>query len=56
MKCVFPARPDCAAVAWDIVCERLDSRSFTRSMSLLDNLIVRQRLGQSLNDYVHYMR
>jgi hypothetical protein len=38
------------------VCERLDSRSFARSLSLLDNLMVRQRPGQSLSDYVHYMR
>jgi spore cortex formation protein SpoVR/YcgB (stage V sporulation) len=56
MKCVFPARRDCAAVAWDILCERLDSRSFARSLSLMDNLMVRQRHGQSLSDYVHYMR
>jgi hypothetical protein len=56
MKCVSPARLDCAAAAWDILCERLDCRSFARSMSLLDNLMVRQRLGQSLSDYVHYMR
>jgi hypothetical protein len=27
MKCVSPARPDCAAAAWDIFCERLDCRS-----------------------------
>jgi hypothetical protein len=56
MKCVSPARPDCTAAAWDIMCERLDSRSFARSMSLLDNLMVRQRHGQSLSDYVHYTR
>jgi hypothetical protein len=56
MKCVSPARPDCAAAAWDILCERLDCRSFARSLSLLDNLTVRQRPGQSLSDYVHYMR
>jgi hypothetical protein len=45
MKCVSPARPDCAAAAWDIMCERLDCRSFPRSMSLLENLMVRQRPG-----------
>jgi hypothetical protein len=56
MKCVSPARPDCAAAAWDILCERLDCRSFARSMCLLDNLTVGQRPGQSLSDYVHYMR
>jgi hypothetical protein len=56
MKCVSPARPNCATAAWDIMCERLDCRSFARSLSLLDNLMVRQRHGQSLNDYVHFMR
>jgi hypothetical protein len=54
MKCVSPARPDCAAAAWDILCERLESRS--SAMSMLDNLMVKQRHGQSLSDYVHYMR
>jgi hypothetical protein len=56
MKCVFPARLDCAAAAWDTLCERLDCRSFARSMSLLENMMVRQRTGQSLSDYVHSMR
>jgi hypothetical protein len=56
MKCVSLVRHDYAAAAWDIMCERLDNRSFARSLSLLDNLMVRQRPGQSLSDYVHYMR
>jgi hypothetical protein len=56
MKCVSPARQDCAAAAWDILCERLDCRSFARSLSLLENLMVRQRSSQSLSDYVHSMR
>jgi hypothetical protein len=56
MKCVSPARPNCATAGWDVMCERLDCRSFARSMSLLDSLTVRQRLGQSLSDYVHFMR
>jgi hypothetical protein len=56
MKCVPPARLGCAAAAWDILCERLDCRSFARSMYLLDNMVVIQRPGQSLNDYIHYMR
>jgi hypothetical protein len=45
MKCVSPARSDCAAAAWNTLCERLDSRSFARSLSLLDNVMVRQRHG-----------
>jgi hypothetical protein len=40
VKCIFCARPDCATAAWDILCERLDGRSFARSLSLLDNLVV----------------
>jgi hypothetical protein len=56
VKCVSPTRPDCATAAWDILCERLDYRSFARSMSLLDNLMLTHGLGQSLNDYVHFMR
>jgi hypothetical protein len=43
MKCVSPTRPHYAAAAWDILCERLDSRSFPRSLSLLDNLMARHR-------------
>jgi hypothetical protein len=56
MKCISPSRLHCAAAAWDIMCERLDCRSFARSLSLMDNLMVKQRHGQSLSDYVHYMR
>jgi hypothetical protein len=56
VKCVSVARPDCATAAWDIMCERLDGRSFVRSFSLLDILMLRQRAGQSLTKYVHFMR
>jgi hypothetical protein len=56
MKCVSHARPDCATAAWDILCELLDCMSSARSLSLLDNLMLRQRHGQSLNDYIHFMR
>jgi hypothetical protein len=34
----------------------LDGRSFVRSLSLLNNLVLRQRHGQSLAEYVHFMR
>jgi hypothetical protein len=34
MKCVSPARPDCATAAWDIMFARLDCRSFAHSLSL----------------------
>jgi hypothetical protein len=56
MKVVSPARPDCATTTWDILNERLDSRSFVRSLTLLDNLVLKHRLGQSLTEYVHFMR
>jgi hypothetical protein len=56
MKCVSPARPDSATAAWDIFCERLDCRFFACSLSLMDKLMLIQRLRQSLSDYVHFMR
>jgi hypothetical protein len=34
MKCVSPSRPDCATAAWDIMCERLDIRSFARQLTV----------------------
>jgi hypothetical protein len=55
-KPLSASRPDCATAAWDNMCERLDNRSFARSLSLLDNLMLRQRPGQSLTEYVHFMR
>jgi hypothetical protein len=45
VKCVFAARPDCTTAAWDIMCERVEGHSFARSLSLLDNLMLRQRPG-----------
>jgi hypothetical protein len=53
VKCIFVARPDCATTSWDIMCERIDSYLFARSLSLLNNLMLRERPCQSLNDYVH---
>jgi hypothetical protein len=41
VKCISAARLDCATAAWDIPCERVDGRSFARSLSLLDNLMLR---------------
>jgi hypothetical protein len=42
MKCVSHARPDFANASWDILCESLECRSFARSLSLLDNLMLMQ--------------
>jgi hypothetical protein len=54
--CVTAARPDCGVAAWGIICERLDARSFARSLALLDNIMLRQRPDQSVTEYVHLMR
>jgi hypothetical protein len=56
VKCIYVARPDCATTDWDILCERLDSRSFARSLSLLDNRMLRHRPCKSMTEYVHRMR
>jgi hypothetical protein len=56
VKGISAPRPACATAAWNIMCKRLDGRSFARSLSLLDNLILRQRLGKSHTKYVHFMR
>jgi hypothetical protein len=48
VKCVFAACLESATASWDIVCERVDSHSFARSMSLLNNLVLRTRGGYSL--------
>jgi hypothetical protein len=39
-----------------MLCERLDGRSFARSLPLLDNLMLSQRPGQPPTEYVHFMR
>jgi hypothetical protein len=56
VKCIFATRPDYATAAWDILCERQDVRSFARYISLLDDLMLRQHLGHSISEYVHFMR
>jgi hypothetical protein len=38
------------------MCGRLDGRLFARSLSLLDNRMLRRRLGQSFTESVHFMR
>jgi hypothetical protein len=56
VKCISAVLHDCAIVAWGIMCERLDGRSFARSLYMLDNLMLWQRPRQSLTEYVHFMR
>jgi hypothetical protein len=56
VRCITAARADCGVVAWEILCERLDARSFARSLALLDNIMLRQRPGQTITEYVHFMR
>jgi hypothetical protein len=48
---------NCATAAKDILCERWGCRFFARSLSVvLDNLILWLRPGQSLADFVHFMK
>jgi hypothetical protein len=56
VKCISATRLDCATASWDILCERLDGRSFARSLSPQNNLMRRQRPGQSPTEYVHFLR
>jgi hypothetical protein len=51
----FDARPDCSTAAWKFLCERLHGRSFARSLSMLDNLMLCKRPGHSFTEYVHFM-
>jgi hypothetical protein len=44
-RCVSAARFDCATADGDILCGRLDGRSFARSLSMLNKLMLRQRPG-----------
>jgi hypothetical protein len=56
IRCITAARADCGAAAWEVLCERLDARSFAPSLALLDNIMLRQRPGQTVTEYVHFMR
>jgi hypothetical protein len=56
VKSIGAAQPSCAITAWDILCERIDGRPFARPLALLDTLMLRQRPGQPLTEYVHFMR
>jgi hypothetical protein len=50
------ARPDCGTAAWEMLCERLDAQSISRTLSLLDRMMVRQAYGQSVSAYVHAVK
>jgi hypothetical protein len=40
-----------------MLCKRLDTQSFARSLlAQLDNLMLMQRLGHTMTEYVHFMR
>jgi hypothetical protein len=56
VRCFTATRPDCCVVAWQIVYESPDAWSFARTLALLDSLMLRQRPGQSVTEYVHFMR
>jgi hypothetical protein len=55
VRCITASRPDCGADAWEILGERLDARSFARSLAPLDNIMLRQRPGHSVTEYVPFM-
>jgi hypothetical protein len=40
VRCITAARPDSGAADGEILCERMDARSFARSLALLDNLML----------------
>jgi hypothetical protein len=56
VRCITAARPNCGAAIWEILCERMNARSYARSLALLDNIMLRQRPGQSVTEYVHFLR
>jgi hypothetical protein len=56
VRCVTAARPDYGVAACEILGARLDARSSARSLALLDIIMLRQRHGQLVNEYVHFMR
>jgi hypothetical protein len=56
VRYITTAQTDCGATAWEVLSERLDARSFARSLALLDNIMLRQRPGQTVAEYVHFMR
>ena len=49
-------RPDCGTAAWEMLCDRLDAQSISRTLSLLDRMMVRQASGQSVSAYVHAVK
>jgi hypothetical protein len=49
-------RPDCGTAAWEMLCERLDAQSISRTLSLLDRMMVRHAYGQSVSAYVHAVK
>jgi hypothetical protein len=53
---VSAGRPDCWIVASELVFERLDAQSISRTLSLVDRMMVRQAFGQSRFAYVHAVK
>jgi hypothetical protein len=49
-------RPDCGTAVWEMLCEGLDAQSISRTLSLLDRMMVRQASGQFVSAYVHAMK
>jgi hypothetical protein len=49
-------RPDCGTAPWEMLCERLGAQSISRTLSLLDRMMVRQTSGQSVSAYGHAVK
>jgi hypothetical protein len=49
-------RPDCGTTDWEMLCERLDAQSTSRTLSLLDRMMVRHASRQSVSAYVHVVK
>jgi hypothetical protein len=53
---VSAGRPNCRAYAWKRLCERLYAQSISRTLSLMDRMMVRQASCRSVYAYVHAIK
>jgi hypothetical protein len=56
IACVSEGEHDCGTAAWELLCERLDAQSISRTLSLLVSMMVRHTSCQSVSAYVHAVR
>jgi hypothetical protein len=53
---VSVGRPDRGTLAWQVMCERLDAQAISRTLSLMDRIMVRQASRQFVYAYVHAVK